>query len=184
MSVAGSYSSFVARAGPVLVARPPIAWILPVNPDVVAVRDERAFGRAAFAIHVATDQGMFAQRHLDASMIEMKSSTIMAALVNGEVQFSNSTGSATRLVARLRRELPAFRDCRVLVAGIPASLFPFGDFNLVAHSPLDGALFRSVGGWLSSAPRPAARTDDHRNTGAFPSFHRAIPHRLCSASPR
>ncbi len=39
----------------------------------------RSMGMTAFAIHVAGSRGMFGQRNLDASMVEMKSSSLPAA---------------------------------------------------------------------------------------------------------
>ena len=55
-----------------------------------------SLGMTSFAIQLAAEKGFFAQRGLKVSMIAARSSVIMAALVSGNMQFSNSTGSATR----------------------------------------------------------------------------------------
>ncbi|MGH7875431.1 MAG: ABC transporter substrate-binding protein [Candidatus Binatia bacterium] len=55
-----------------------------------------SLGMTSFAVQVASDKGFFAQRGLKVTMISARSSVIMAALVSGNMEFSNSTGSATR----------------------------------------------------------------------------------------
>lgn len=55
-----------------------------------------SLGMTSFAVQIASDKGFFAQRTIKATMVLARSSVIMAALVSGNIQFSNSTGSATR----------------------------------------------------------------------------------------
>jgi ABC-type nitrate/sulfonate/bicarbonate transport system substrate-binding protein len=55
-----------------------------------------SLGMTSFAVQIASDKGFFARRNLKVTMISARSSVIMAALVSGNMQFSNSTGSATR----------------------------------------------------------------------------------------
>jgi ABC-type nitrate/sulfonate/bicarbonate transport system substrate-binding protein len=55
-----------------------------------------SLGMTSFAVQVAADKNFFTQRSLAVTMISARSSVIMAALVSGNMEFSNSTGSATR----------------------------------------------------------------------------------------
>ncbi len=55
-----------------------------------------SLGLTSFAIQIASEKGFFAQRHIKATVVAARSSVIMAALVSGNMHFSNSTGSATR----------------------------------------------------------------------------------------
>jgi NitT/TauT family transport system substrate-binding protein len=75
----------------------------------------------AFAVYTANDQGFFKQHGLDVTVIQVAVSATLAALQAGEVQFTTSTGSATR---------GAVQGLPVRVLGY----FGYGPFSLLSKA--------------------------------------------------
>ena len=96
----------------------------------------------AFAVLLTLDQGLYAQRGLNVSIQAMESATIVAALNSGEVQFTNSTGSATRAAVQ---GLPV-RIIAYIQRYEPFSLVAKNDFKTVADLKGKRVAIPQVGG--------------------------------------